>query len=97
MAKVVNPETEHLFDDKLISKMKRGAYLVNTARAKIVDRDAVVRALDSGQLAGYAGDVWFPQPAQQGRCHVKQFYCRNAVTRLCSTFVFSMPWPLRRV
>lgn len=59
----LHPETEHLFNDKLISKMKRGAYLVNTARGKICDRDAVVRALESGQLAGYAGDVWFPQPA----------------------------------
>jgi len=59
----LHPETEHLFDDALISKMKRGAYLVNTARGKICDRDAVARALKSGQLAGYAGDVWFPQPA----------------------------------
>ena len=59
----LHPETEGLFNDKLISKMKRGAYLINTARGKIVDRDAVVRALESGQLAGYAGDVWFPQPA----------------------------------
>jgi formate dehydrogenase len=59
----LHPETEHLFDDALIGTMKRGAYLVNTARAKICDRDAVVRALESGQLAGYAGDVWFPQPA----------------------------------
>ena len=59
----LHPETEHLFDDELIGKMKRGAYLVNTARGKICDRDAVVRALESGQLAGYAGDVWFPQPA----------------------------------
>ena len=59
----LHPETEHLFDDELIAKMKRGAYLVNTARAKICDRDAIVRALESGQLAGYAGDVWFPQPA----------------------------------
>ena len=59
----LHPETENLFDEKLISKMKRGAYLVNTARARICDRDAVVRALESGQLAGYAGDVWFPQPA----------------------------------
>ena len=58
----LHPETEHMFDDKLISKMKRGAYIVNTARGKICDRDAVVRALESGQLAGYAGDVWFPQP-----------------------------------
>ena len=59
----LHPETEHLFDEALISKMKRGAYLINTARGKICDRDAVVRALESGQLAGYAGDVWFPQPA----------------------------------
>jgi formate dehydrogenase len=59
----LHPETEHLFNDALIAKMKRGAYLVNTARGKICDRDAVVRALKSGQLAGYAGDVWYPQPA----------------------------------
>jgi formate dehydrogenase len=59
----LHPETEHLFNDELISKMKRGAYLVNTARGRICDRDAVVRALESGQLAGYAGDVWYPQPA----------------------------------
>ncbi|MEX2547000.1 MAG: NAD-dependent formate dehydrogenase, partial [Chloroflexota bacterium] len=59
----LHPETEHMFNDELIGKMKRGAYLVNTARGKICDRDAIVRALESGRLAGYAGDVWFPQPA----------------------------------
>ncbi len=59
----LHPETENLFNEKLISKMKRGAYLVNTARGKICDRNAIARALESGQLAGYAGDVWFPQPA----------------------------------
>jgi formate dehydrogenase len=59
----LHPQTEHMFNDALIAKMKRGAYLVNTARGKICDRDAVARALESGQLAGYAGDVWFPQPA----------------------------------
>lgn len=58
----LHPETEHLFNDELISSMRRGAYIVNTARGKICDRDAIVRALESGQLAGYAGDVWFPQP-----------------------------------
>ena len=61
----LHPETEHLFDEALIAQMKRGAYIVNTARGKICDRDAVARALESGQLAGYAGDVWFPQPAPQ--------------------------------
>ncbi len=59
----LHPETENLFDEAMIARMKRGAYLVNTARGKICDRDAVARALESGQLAGYAGDVWFPQPA----------------------------------
>jgi len=59
----LHPETENLFDDALLGQMRRGAYLVNTARGKICDRDAIVRALQSGQLAGYAGDVWFPQPA----------------------------------
>ncbi|MCK2241469.1 MULTISPECIES: NAD-dependent formate dehydrogenase [unclassified Crossiella] len=59
----LHPETEGLFNDHLISTMRRGAYLINTARAKIADQDAVVRALESGHLAGYAGDVWYPQPA----------------------------------
>jgi formate dehydrogenase len=59
----LHPETEGLFGDELIATMKRGAYLINTARAKIADRDAIDRALRSGQLAGYAGDVWYPQPA----------------------------------
>lgn len=59
----LHPETEGMFNDALIAKMKRGAYIVNTARGKICDRDAIARALESGQLAGYAGDVWFPQPA----------------------------------
>jgi formate dehydrogenase len=59
----LHPETQGLFDDALLATMRRGAYLINTARGLIVDRDAIVRALVSGQLAGYAGDVWYPQPA----------------------------------
>ena len=59
----LHPETENLFDEGMIARMKRGAYLVNTARGKIANREAVVAALETGQLAGYAGDVWFPQPA----------------------------------
>jgi formate dehydrogenase len=58
----LHPQTQNLFDDDLIGTMRRGAYIVNTARALIVNRDAVVRALTSGRLAGYAGDVWYPQP-----------------------------------
>jgi formate dehydrogenase len=59
----LHPETEGLFGEKLLGSMKRGTYLINTARARITDPDAIVRALESGQLAGYAGDVWYPQPA----------------------------------
>ncbi len=59
----LHPETENLFDKKMISKMKRGAYIVNTARGKICNKNDIADALKSGQLSGYAGDVWFPQPA----------------------------------
>src|ERR1700676_3397892 len=61
----LHPETENLFDETLIGQMKRGSYLINTARGKICDRDAVARACETGQLAGYAGDVWFPQRARK--------------------------------
>lgn len=56
-------DTERLFNAELLKKMKRGSYVVNTARGEICDRDAIVAALKEGQLAGYAGDVWYPQPA----------------------------------
>lgn len=59
----LHPETEHMINAESLKKFKRGAYLINTARGKLCDRDAVAEALRSGQLAGYGGDVWFPQPA----------------------------------
>jgi formate dehydrogenase len=72
------PETSHLFDDELLGSMKRGSYIVNTARGGVVDRDAVVRALQSGQLAGYAGDVWYAQPPAAG--HPWRTMPHNAMT-----------------
>lgn len=59
----LTPATDRLFNRELLSVMKRGAYLVNTARGRIVETEALVEALRSGHLAGYAGDVWYPQPA----------------------------------
>eukprot|EP00957_Ditylum_brightwellii_P182942 13935082-Ditylum_brightwellii.AAC.1 len=47
----LHPETEHMVDDDFLSKMKCGTYLVNTARGKLCDRDAIARALETGQLA----------------------------------------------
>ncbi len=57
----LHPETENMFDKKMLSLMKKGSYIVNTARGKIVDRDALVEAVKSNHIEGYAGDVWYPQ------------------------------------
>jgi len=59
----LTPQTDDLFNEQLLVRMKKGAYIVNTARGRIVNRDALVKALKEGHLAGYAGDVWWPQPA----------------------------------
>ncbi|CAI6096385.1 hypothetical protein V2G26_003258 [Clonostachys chloroleuca] len=59
----LHEKTKGLFNKELISKMKKGSYLVNTARGAIVVKEDVAEALKSGHLAGYGGDVWFPQPA----------------------------------
>jgi formate dehydrogenase len=56
-------ETRGLFNKELISKMKKGSYLVNTARGAIVVKEDAAQALESGHLSGIGGDVWFPQPA----------------------------------
>ncbi|GFG98245.1 NAD-dependent formate dehydrogenase [Mycobacterium timonense] len=55
-------DTRGMFDEKLISTMRRGSYIVNTARAEETVPEAIAAALRSGQLGGYAGDVWYPQP-----------------------------------
>ena len=59
----LTPQTDGFFNLERLNSMKQGAYLVNTARGRIVDRDALVEVLEKGHLAGYAGDVWYPQPA----------------------------------
>ncbi len=63
MTAPLTPETYHILNKKTISTMKRGTYIVNNARGDEANRDDIVNALNSGQLAGYAGDVWYPQPA----------------------------------
>ncbi|HEY3996098.1 MAG TPA: NAD-dependent formate dehydrogenase [Mycobacterium sp.] len=71
-------ETRRMFDKKLLSTMRRGSYVVNTARAEETVPEAIADALKSGQLAGYAGDVWYPQPPPQD--HPWRTMPNNAMT-----------------
>ncbi|MHC5002892.1 MAG: NAD(P)-dependent oxidoreductase [Planctomycetota bacterium] len=58
------PATEGLINRKTLAKFKDGAYLINTARGKIVVEEDVIEALQSGKLAGYATDVWYSDPPE---------------------------------
>ncbi|ETS03139.1 D-isomer specific 2-hydroxyacid dehydrogenase [Trichoderma reesei RUT C-30] len=78
----LHEKTKGLFNKELISKMKKGSYLVNTARGAIVVKEDVAEALRTGHLAGYGGDVWFPQPAPRDhplRTAVNPFGYGNAM------------------
>lgn len=74
----LTPETDNLFDSDVLAKMKDGSFLVNTARGKIVNTDALVKALEDKHIQGYAGDVWYPQPAPAD--HPWRTMPRNAMT-----------------
>lgn len=54
--------TRHMFDREVISKMKDGAFLINTARGQLIDEAALVEALRSGKLAGAGLDVYETEP-----------------------------------
>ncbi|KAK8497428.1 hypothetical protein V6N13_052983 [Hibiscus sabdariffa] len=56
-------KTRGMFDKDRIAKLKKGVLIVNNARGAIMDTQAVADACASGHIAGYSGDVWYPQPA----------------------------------
>lgn len=60
------PGGQTIMTEDVIRQMKPGSYLVNTSRGEAVDDAAVLAALESGQLAGYAGDVFRNEPANRG-------------------------------
>ena len=58
----LTPDTRHLLDARRLALLRPSALLVNTSRGAIVDHAALVDALADGRLAGYAADVWDPEP-----------------------------------
>ena len=58
----LSQETHHLIDAKALAKMKRGAYLINTARGPLVDEEALCDALENGHLRGAGLDVYEHEP-----------------------------------
>jgi D-3-phosphoglycerate dehydrogenase len=58
----LTPATRGLFDAEVFNKMKKGALLINTARGPLIDEEALVAALDAGQLGGAALDVVAVEP-----------------------------------
>lgn len=55
--------TQGMINKELLKHFKKGAWLVNTARGRICVAEDVAEAVKNGQLRGYGGDVWYPQPA----------------------------------
>ena len=62
----LSPETRGILDARRLSLMKRSAYLINVARAEIVEEKALYEALCSRRIAGAALDVWYRYPTAAG-------------------------------
>lgn len=59
------PDTHHLVDTKFLKKMKKTAYIVNTARGGVIDETALIDALEAGEIAGAGLDVFEIEPIEK--------------------------------
>ena len=96
----LNRETHHLIDAAAIAKMKRGAFIINTARGPIIDETALCDALESGHIGGAGLDVYEFEPAVNPRLlkmpnvvlapHIGSatFETRSAMARIAATDVY---------
>ena len=85
----LNAETKDIIDEEVFNKMKRGAILINTARGALVNRDALLSALDTGKLAGYGADVPFSPPPTADDAlisHPKSFITAHVSSLTATTY-----------
>jgi len=71
----LTPETRHLVDADVLRAMKRSAYLVNTSRGPVIDEAALAEALETGEIAGAALDVFEREP----EVHERLLQCESVV------------------
>ncbi len=96
----LNRETHHLINDAALAKMKRGAFIINTARGPIIDEEALCDALESGHLGGAGLDVYEFEPQVNPRLlklrnvvlapHIGSatFETRSAMAHIAATDVY---------
>jgi phosphoglycerate dehydrogenase-like enzyme len=85
----LNEETKDIIDEEVFNKMNQGAILINTARGALVNRDALLSALDKGKLAGYGADVPFSPPPTADDAlisHPKSFITAHVSSLTATTY-----------
>lgn len=83
------PETMNMMGAEQFAKMKDGAYLLNNARGKVVDIPALVKALQSGKLAGAAVDVFPSEPASNGPNFGDSLNAWSSELRACPNLILT--------
>ncbi|MEY4260601.1 MAG: hypothetical protein RL656_1574 [Bacteroidota bacterium] len=85
----LNEETKDIVDEEVFNKMKQGAILINTARGALVNRAALLRALDTGKIEGYGADVPFSPPPTADDAlisHPKSFITAHVSSLTATTY-----------